>query len=252
MIRINLIRTRYLLSDAGLLGSNGFTKLCATADTGELGDHARVARESCALAGQCDIRLSPVAQSLIQELLLLMFRGERQSEAVLAYLAAAEAHEEDVWLRDDIRLSWLTVLRAAAGHSDPWRYSFWTMFGKVPEKVIPIWCERAQEHAEMENSHAYGSGFRPQAISRSIRPGRQGIDSPVSGTLGRDHQEDRSRGRDNRHQGDRDHAGRAGTTSAKDSLTKLGRRADLPAEQDAGASARAVQAPAIPPRKKAA
>lgn len=102
----------------------------------------------------CATLPSPIAsvdaEALVRELLLLMFRGQRQSEAVLAYLAAAEAREPDVWLRDDIRISWLTVLHAAQGTAQPWEYAFWRYLGRHSSKLIPEFVARADKHAAME------------------------------------------------------------------------------------------------------
>jgi hypothetical protein len=72
------------------------------------------------------------------------------SESVCEYLAWCEANEPNVWLRDDIRIAWLTVLNASEGKPDPWRYSFWMYLGRVPEKVIPELVARAERHRLME------------------------------------------------------------------------------------------------------
>jgi hypothetical protein len=66
----------------------------------------------------------------------------RKSESVLSYLAAAEELEPDVWLQDDIRIAWLTVLHAAAGVADAWGFSFWQFFGKTYPKALLAWAER--------------------------------------------------------------------------------------------------------------
>lgn len=96
---------------------------------------------------------SPVAeglsQALTRELLLLMLRGQRQSENILAYLAVAEGREVDPWLRDDIRIAWLTVLHCAQGLSSPWEYAFWRYLGKHPDKLIPLFVERERKHRAM-------------------------------------------------------------------------------------------------------
>ena len=72
------------------------------------------------------------------------------STRVLAYLADAEAREPQPWFRDDIRISWLTVLHCAEGIADPWRFAFWQYLGATPEKIIPQLTSRAEAHAAME------------------------------------------------------------------------------------------------------
>lgn len=76
--------------------------------------------------------------------------GNPHSESVCEYLAACEDREPNVWLRDDIRIAWLTVVNAAQGKLDPWRYSFWMYLGRTPEKLIPFFVERAERHRLME------------------------------------------------------------------------------------------------------
>lgn len=70
-------------------------------------------------------------------------------ERVLAYLAAAEGRSPDPWERDDLRVSWLTVLRASEDHPDPWRYAFWCYFGITPEKALIQWAERSRQSEAM-------------------------------------------------------------------------------------------------------
>jgi hypothetical protein len=72
----------------------------------------------------------------------LLDSGQSKIEAVLSYLASAEARELDVWLQDDIRIAWLTVLHAASGVVDAWGYSFWQFFGKTYPKALLAWAER--------------------------------------------------------------------------------------------------------------
>jgi hypothetical protein len=71
------------------------------------------------------------------------------SVRVLARLSEAESREPDAWLRDDYRIAWLTVLHCADGISDPWRFAFWKYLGRTPEKLIPLFLERAEKHRLM-------------------------------------------------------------------------------------------------------
>ena len=72
----------------------------------------------------------------------LLDSGQPKSEAVLAYLAKAEAREGNPHLADDIRIAWLTVLHAAAGVVDAWGFAFWQFFGKTYPKALLAWAER--------------------------------------------------------------------------------------------------------------
>jgi hypothetical protein len=84
---------------------------------------------------------------LLLELIFLLVSGHALSERVLARLADAERSEPDVWLRDDIRIAWLTVLYCANGKPTPWEWAFNRVVGGQPSKVIPQLVERARKHA---------------------------------------------------------------------------------------------------------
>lgn len=92
---------------------------------------------------------SQTAEILFELLLLKVDRSKAQSERILSYLASAEQDEEDVWLRDDIRIAWITVLYAANDRPTPWEWAFNRVIGGHPSKVIPILVERRQKHAEL-------------------------------------------------------------------------------------------------------
>jgi hypothetical protein len=100
-------------------------------------------------------------KALLLELLLLLVSGQSKSERVLAYLAGAEQAEPDVWLRDDIRISWLTVLYAANARPTPWVWAFNQVVGGHPSKVIPALVARAAKHVAME--------LAPKKSAASIR-----------------------------------------------------------------------------------
>jgi hypothetical protein len=86
---------------------------------------------------------------LFELLLLKVDSSNAQSARILSYLASAEQDEEDVWLRDDIRIAWITVLYAANERPTPWEWAFNRVVGGHPSKVIPILVERRQKHAEL-------------------------------------------------------------------------------------------------------
>lgn len=82
------------------------------------------------------------AELLFELLLLKTDRSTQQSERVLAYLASAERSEDDVWLRDDIRIAWITVLYAANGYSEPAVSATYQVLGLHPNKVYAAILER--------------------------------------------------------------------------------------------------------------
>jgi hypothetical protein len=89
------------------------------------------------------------ARTLLLELLLVLVSEDRHTFAILDYLASAELAEEDVWLRDDIRIAWITVLYASQGRPNPWLWAFNRVVGGHPDKVIPQLVARRQKHEEM-------------------------------------------------------------------------------------------------------
>jgi hypothetical protein len=84
---------------------------------------------------------------VLLELVLFLVHGREESEGILVYLASAEEREPDVWLKDDYRIAWLTVLYCANGRPTPWEWAFNQVVGGNPSKVIPQLVERARQHA---------------------------------------------------------------------------------------------------------
>ena len=73
-----------------------------------------------------------------------MARANRKTEAILAYLTQQEALERDPWIRDDLRISWITVLNASRGHSQPFVDASYRVLGIHPEKVWPAILARCK------------------------------------------------------------------------------------------------------------
>jgi hypothetical protein len=61
---------------------------------------------------------------------------------VLARLSEAE-WKAPLGARDDIRVAWITVLKADEGHPTPFAQAFFQYFGASPEKLIPFLAARA-------------------------------------------------------------------------------------------------------------
>jgi hypothetical protein len=64
------------------------------------------------------------------------------AERVLARLEAAEQKESDVWLRDDIRIAWITTLYASRGNPQAHVDATYKVLGIHPDKVWPAICAR--------------------------------------------------------------------------------------------------------------
>lgn len=62
-------------------------------------------------------------------------RSMTLAERVLLRLEKAEQRESDVWLRDDIRIAWITVLEASRGNSQPHIDATYRVLGLHPDKV---------------------------------------------------------------------------------------------------------------------
>jgi len=61
---------------------------------------------------------------------------------ILARLADAERREVDPWVRDDLRIAWITVLNAARGDTIPHIAATYTVLGLHPDRVWSAIVER--------------------------------------------------------------------------------------------------------------
>lgn len=77
----------------------------------------------------------------------------RMSERVLAYLEVCEKTETDPWRRDDLRISWLTVLWSARGvpqwtfraDARPFEAAVWQVLQRHPDQVWSDICGRRRD-----------------------------------------------------------------------------------------------------------
>ena len=60
---------------------------------------------------------------------------QNKTLSILCYLEWAETNEPNPHLRDDYRISWITVLRASRGESIPHVTATYAVLGAHPEKV---------------------------------------------------------------------------------------------------------------------
>lgn len=63
-------------------------------------------------------------------------------DRVLHRLETAERRESDPWLRDDIRIAWITTLYASQGNSQPHIDATYRVLGVHPDNVWPAICAR--------------------------------------------------------------------------------------------------------------
>lgn len=64
-------------------------------------------------------------------------------EHVLEYLQKAE-WKAPIGERDDIRVAYITVIKAFEGHPDPFAIAFWQYFSASPDQLIPFFAARAE------------------------------------------------------------------------------------------------------------
>jgi hypothetical protein len=83
-------------------------------------------------------------RTLLLQCLLVLLAEDRQTLSILDYLASAELREEDVWLRDDIRIAWVTVLNASQGSQSPHIEASYRVLGLHPDKVWPAILARRE------------------------------------------------------------------------------------------------------------
>ena len=89
------------------------------------------------------------------------------AEHVLAYLEVCEKKEADPWLRDDIRIAWVTVLYASRGNSQPHVDATYQVLGLHPDKVWPAILARREA---LLGPHGMSELSRPVASSASLDP----------------------------------------------------------------------------------
>jgi hypothetical protein len=84
------------------------------------------------------------SRTLLLQLLLVLVSQDRHTFAILDYLASAELREDDVWLRDDVRIAWITVLNASQGSPIPHVAATYAVLGLHPDKVWPAILARRE------------------------------------------------------------------------------------------------------------
>jgi hypothetical protein len=92
---------------------------------------------------------------------------------ILFRLERAEEGESNPHFRDDYRVAWITVLRAARGESCPFVSATYTVLGLHPEKVWPAILARRRSLLGPLYDDFYGEGVplkKPPASVRTLPP----------------------------------------------------------------------------------
>lgn len=90
------------------------------------------------------------------------------SERVLARLEKLEKEEIDPWLRDDLRIAWITTLYASQGNKQPFVDATYRVLGLHPDKVWPAILQRRA--AILGKSFGLIGADAPPTSQRAINP----------------------------------------------------------------------------------
>ena len=84
------------------------------------------------------------------------------ADRVLARLEQRERKEIDPWVRDDIRIAWITVLYAARGESQPHVAASYQVLGLHPDKVWPAIVARRKTQLGRYYEEFFGEELPPK------------------------------------------------------------------------------------------
>lgn len=108
------------------------------------------------------------------------------AERVLVCLEAAERKEFDPWLRDDIRIAWITTLYASRGNPQPHVDATYRVLGLRPDKVWPAICaRRAALLGRLEEACAMPADSTAVPMTDSQGVAATGAPIPPAGTMKR-------------------------------------------------------------------
>lgn len=88
---------------------------------------------------------------------------------VLSRLEDAEAHEVNPHVQTDLRIAWITVLRAARGELGAHRSACYAVLGLQPDKVWPAIVERRKAQLGALYEAFYGVSLPPKKPAQSAR-----------------------------------------------------------------------------------
>lgn len=126
---------------------------------------------------------APAVQSkaLPLEWLLDPDKSSTLTDRILARLIQCEAHEPDVWLRDDYRQAFIAVSFAARGIPEPFVEASYVMYGLHPEKLYPAILARRSAllgSAGEAAPHRVNPGLpgsSPKKPSGSVKPRKEDV-----------------------------------------------------------------------------
>jgi hypothetical protein len=85
-----------------------------------------------------------------------------RAERVLVYLEQTERKEIDPWLRDDIRIAWITTLYASRGNSQPHIDATYRVLGCHPDQVWERILERRKAQCGSLYAQVWGGASSPK------------------------------------------------------------------------------------------
>ena len=95
--------------------------------------------------------------------------GGTLAERVLSQLKTAEAHESNPHFQDDIRIAWITVLRAWRGEQMPHVSATYAVLGLHPDKVWPAIVARRKWRLGSQYEEFFGVELPPKKPAASVR-----------------------------------------------------------------------------------
>ncbi|HEY3972356.1 MAG TPA: hypothetical protein VGM18_05080 [Candidatus Sulfotelmatobacter sp.] len=96
---------------------------------------------------------------------------KEHTQRILLYLEHAEKKEIDPWLRDDIRIAWITTLEASRGNSQPHVDATYRVLGVHPDQVWTRIVARRKALLGSEYEDFFGGVSSPKKPVRSVSLG---------------------------------------------------------------------------------
>jgi hypothetical protein len=157
--------------DSGWLGSGAHVDLQSAFDFGKAGVCRTYIPElsPCEIGSLSDaarfqtVALPPKPSPFALEWLISPKIKITLHERIMARLIQAEAHETDIWLRQDYRQAFICVSLAAKGNTEPFLVSSYQVYGIHPDKVWPkiLWNRQAKLAREYKDWYDASGMMKP-------------------------------------------------------------------------------------------